>query len=478
MKKAVRTLILTVLALCVTQAAALAADSVSVQLNGEDIAFTYAEPRIVDGRTFLPVRAVFEEMGAEVSYDNGVVTARRDGRTVTMTIGSAEAVVSENGETTPLTMDVAPFIDPALGSTYVPVRFAAEALGSSVGWDADTRTVLILDTDREAASLLEGRSFTWMDKLLNYTNKYNNGIWDSGLTMTGTVKVDMSEPENGLTLALSVPVSVTASAVTQDSSKMEGNVVVTADLASARTLLTEGMEDEDIAQIDAIIAAVAKDGVSCGIRCDLTAGILYCKPDLSALGEYAALAGVQTDAWYRLDMSAIYEEQGLSLEELTAAARDIKTRDLLEMILESSLGAVPLNDTSSYQELHGIMSALVDFMSDDSFKRSGDTCVSEWSMEQDGVALKISVALSLKGDELTGYAVDMGATGSAGETGVFAFDCRMSLDEEDHLGGSVTLNVGTMVDAAFEMTGSYKQGSAAPATEPPAGAEIIDLFDL
>lgn len=64
-------------ALLGTGTSALAAESVpasapstgiSVQLDGRNLSFPDAAPEARDGRTFLPVRTVFEAMGAEVSY--------------------------------------------------------------------------------------------------------------------------------------------------------------------------------------------------------------------------------------------------------------------------------------------------------------------------------------------------------------------------------------------------------------------------
>ena len=84
-------------ALLGTGTSALAAESVpasapstgiSVQLDGRNLSFPDAAPEARDGRTFLPVRTVFEAMGAEVSYSPAAqtITAVRDGTTVTMTV--------------------------------------------------------------------------------------------------------------------------------------------------------------------------------------------------------------------------------------------------------------------------------------------------------------------------------------------------------------------------------------------------------
>ena len=88
--------------------AAEAPAGISVQLDGKNLTFTDAVPQARDNRTFLPFRAVFEAMGAVVTNDGNVITATRDGKTLTMTVGSTAATVEENGTTTAITMDVAP----------------------------------------------------------------------------------------------------------------------------------------------------------------------------------------------------------------------------------------------------------------------------------------------------------------------------------------------------------------------------------
>ena len=96
--------------------------------NGKVVTSDVA-PFVKDGRTFLPIRALGEALGAEVSFDEAtnVVTIKLDGKTVTMTLGSAVMTVGDKV----VTMDTAAYAT-AEGRTVVPVRFAAEALGFNV----------------------------------------------------------------------------------------------------------------------------------------------------------------------------------------------------------------------------------------------------------------------------------------------------------------------------------------------------------
>jgi hypothetical protein len=123
-------------AVAVVAPAAAQAQSVTVILNGQPVAFD--QPPIVRaGRVFVPLRGVFEQLGATVVYSNGQINATAHGTTVSLAIGSLQATVGGQAET----LDVAPFL---VGErTLVPLRFIAQALGAGVNWNDATSTVTI-----------------------------------------------------------------------------------------------------------------------------------------------------------------------------------------------------------------------------------------------------------------------------------------------------------------------------------------------
>ncbi|MBC5810289.1 MAG: copper amine oxidase N-terminal domain-containing protein, partial [Candidatus Eremiobacteraeota bacterium] len=102
--------------------------AVTVQVNGQTANLNPA-PIMRAGRVLVPLRGVFEQLGATVVYQNGSINATGNNRTVSLRIGSTAATV--NGQ--PQNLDVAPFIIGA--STYVPLRFVSQALGANVNWD-------------------------------------------------------------------------------------------------------------------------------------------------------------------------------------------------------------------------------------------------------------------------------------------------------------------------------------------------------
>ena len=116
---------------------AWAAD-ITVTVNGTLLGFD-VPPVIVDGRVLVPLRVIFEALGAPVGWDAATrtVTAVRGATTIRLEIGSQTAYIS--GE--PVALDVPAQIRD--GRTLVPLRFVAEALGAAVAWDGATRSITI-----------------------------------------------------------------------------------------------------------------------------------------------------------------------------------------------------------------------------------------------------------------------------------------------------------------------------------------------
>jgi len=120
------------------------AQTVTIYINGTQQ--HYDQPPIErSGRVFVPLRGVFETLGASVVYSNGVINATgRDGTTVQLTIGSHNAVVNGNQ----VSVDVAPFLIGA--RTLVPLRFISQSLGATVDYNNSNNTVSV--TSRNGGS--------------------------------------------------------------------------------------------------------------------------------------------------------------------------------------------------------------------------------------------------------------------------------------------------------------------------------------
>lgn len=115
---------------------------ISVYINSQLLS-SPVPARIVNGRTMLPMRVIFERLGAVVSWSEAdrIIFATKDDTLIVMQIDNKNIAIHKTAEmgSTHIELDVAPFIDS--GHTLVPVRAIAEALGANVEWDSETYTV-------------------------------------------------------------------------------------------------------------------------------------------------------------------------------------------------------------------------------------------------------------------------------------------------------------------------------------------------
>ncbi|MBE7063298.1 MAG: copper amine oxidase N-terminal domain-containing protein [Ruminococcaceae bacterium] len=111
---------------------------IAVLYNGNSLFFD-VPPLLEDGRTLVPLRAIFEAMEAEVSWDDRTKTvyAKRGETHIVLPVGAPS--FTKNG--TEILLDVPAKIEK--GRTLIPLRAVADALGCKVDWQGETRTVLL-----------------------------------------------------------------------------------------------------------------------------------------------------------------------------------------------------------------------------------------------------------------------------------------------------------------------------------------------
>jgi len=125
-------------------------DRPDVVVDGELLRFD-TQPLVYQNRTLVPMRMIFESLGADVSWEAATSTAvaRLGNVTLRLPIGSPK--VMKNG--TSLQLDVpAQLVN---GRTMVPVRFIAEAFGSQVDWDPKGK-VTIKSTAAPVVRIISG----------------------------------------------------------------------------------------------------------------------------------------------------------------------------------------------------------------------------------------------------------------------------------------------------------------------------------
>ncbi|WP_281486617.1 copper amine oxidase N-terminal domain-containing protein [Lysinibacillus sphaericus] len=120
-------------------ATAQAAKAITITVDGVQLK-TDQPPAMIQGRVMLPLRAIFEALGANVNWDSRsqTVTGYKGDTTVVLKMKSKVATI--DGQS--VTLDVPAQI--LRGRTMVPVRFVSEALGQEVDWNSKNQTVTII----------------------------------------------------------------------------------------------------------------------------------------------------------------------------------------------------------------------------------------------------------------------------------------------------------------------------------------------
>lgn len=163
---------------------------VNVQIDGQLQAFS--QPAIIyNDLTLVPMRELFEAIGAEVDWNEKTkkITAAKDETTIELTLHSKQAF--KNVEI--ITLDVEPMnID---GHTMVPLRFVSEAFGDEISYKKDTKLIEI-DTNKEAAndSKVSSEEKKAEDpNLLTFDEAFKKAIASS--TTIGSLKLSAKQAE-------------------------------------------------------------------------------------------------------------------------------------------------------------------------------------------------------------------------------------------------------------------------------------------
>lgn len=116
---------------------------IGVFIDGQKMYFN-VQPIITNDRVMVPLRTIFEALGATVEWEpeTETISAKKGDVEVRLTVGSAEMYINNEK----VELDAVPFI--VDGTTLVPIRAISEAFGvTKIDWDGNNKTVKIETTD-------------------------------------------------------------------------------------------------------------------------------------------------------------------------------------------------------------------------------------------------------------------------------------------------------------------------------------------
>lgn len=436
---------------------------ITVQVNGQEVPFTDAEPESKNGRTFIPVRAAFEALGAEVTWDQAdkSVTAVKGDTTVVMALDSTKAEVTKDGQKQELTMDVAPYSKG--GRTYVPVRFAAEAFSCAVGWDGDEHTVMIVDVD----ALLGDATFENLDGW--FRADLEREVPNPAKT-TGQMSLKMTMPDaQGKIQAY--PLSATFSGISTDT---KAELQMEMDFAELFALFAGGsdLSAADKAELKKLSQAAVET------RMDLESGKIYftidCPLLLTMIGEGLG----DGNLWYLMDLAKLSEAGGFDYQSYLQGIEEMLGSEYagFRELMVSVLSDLELTSAAyDYEMLQTSAEILCALLSDQAMVKSGSNYTVNWALKEDSSVLgQIKMTYQTSGDRLVGVKMEMTI-----DDGMDGMTLKMNVREDGtNTTMDMDIDLGNDLKLSFALSAKTVQANAQPAVEPPAGAQIVDIMDV
>ncbi|MFB0832163.1 N-acetylmuramoyl-L-alanine amidase [Brevibacillus laterosporus] len=121
-------------------------------------------PLISNGRTLVPVRVIAEGLGAKIDWNQQERKAKitKDNREVILQLSSKKAYINGKAQTLEATPEL------INNRMLLPLRFVGEALGATVGWDNDSRTVIV---NQPVQTQINGQSLPATEKVYHWEDK-------------------------------------------------------------------------------------------------------------------------------------------------------------------------------------------------------------------------------------------------------------------------------------------------------------------
>lgn len=364
-KRAVGLLVAAIMALGLITPAYAASDTadtggIGVVLNGEQLIFDDALPVNHDGVVMVPLRGFLEAMGAVVTFDGGAVQAAKEGTSLLFTVQNPEVQVTEDRQTHTVGLEVAPYIDPQTGRTYIPARFAAESFGYSVGWDTDKDAVVVLDIDRLTAGLDE--KFTILNKILAADAETTK----TPMKLTGEVdyKISVKADPNEAPMEIDMAGDLTG---TQFMSGSEMSLNLSIDFEKLLGNLPEGQRE--------LVAPVLKaySSIPMTVKTDGEKGVTYMKSDIFDLSPIPLPDGrtLNGDAWLKMDLGDLASMPGnpigVDYGELLKKPEEYMTAEsILNLILKGQSSFT----VGSYEDIGAFLVFFEKLLGDGAFTRN------------------------------------------------------------------------------------------------------------
>ena len=441
----------------------------SVQLNGAYVHFADAQPEKVNGRVMVPFRVIAEALGAEVTYDAGKITAKKDGETLSFALGGKQLTVTDSAGKTVKTMqlDTAPYKKG--GRTYVPVRFFAEAFGLTVQWDQDMQTAVLYDRAALVSDI--DSKFTVLNKWIKAQPSTENARTLRTVATIGAVYTAFDTIDGDKDYKVDVKAEILANG-------QATQATVTVDLrVLASYFLGDSQADDVLTAAQAALLRSALSSVKLELLCSADSGDLYLKcPAVAKIlamdkTDDADLKALSNGAWLHINWAdstfgALFSENLKILKNntFTSVGESIVTSN------ESAVTAYELGWEDFYRNIKNDVNRLNDLLGDEQFTASGSRCTAKLDKQNDdyGQTMTGSYMLNTADGSFSGTLESRSDSWNTTKT-VLTFsgsvqNCKLNVTYH-------TKNTGIL---SLDITLTTTESSVEPKNAPPAGDKIVE----
>ena len=440
----------------------------SVQLNGAYVHFADAQPEKVNGRVMVPFRAIAEALGAEVDYNAGAITAKKNGQTLAFSLGGKQLTATDSVGKTVKTvqLDTAPYKKG--GRTYVPVRFFAEALGLTVQWDQDMQTAVLYDRAALVSDI--DSKFTVLNKWIKAQPSTENARTLRTVATIGAVYTafDIIDGDKDYKVDVKAEILANGQAV---------EATVTVDLrVLASYFLDDPQADDVLTAAQAALLRSALSNVKLELLCNADSGDLYLKcpavTKILAIDETdnADLKALSNGAWHinwaDSTFGALFSENLKILKNNTfTSVGESIVASAESAVVEYEFGWEYLYDDVAYE-----VNNLNDLLGDKKFTASGSRYTAKLDKQNDdsGKTITGSCMLNTADGSFSGTLESRSDSWNTTKT-VLTFsgsvqNCKLNVTCH-------TKNTGIL---SLDITLTTTESSVEPKNAPPAGDKIVE----
>lgn len=441
----------------------------SVQLNGAYVHFADTQPEKVNGRVMVPFRAIAEALGAEVDYNAGAITAKKNGQTLAFALGGKQLTATDSVGKTVKTvqLDTAPYKKG--GRTYVPVRFFAEAFGLTVQWDQDMQTAVLYDRAALVSDI--DSKFTVLNKWIKAQPSTENARTLRTVATIGAVYTAFDTIDGDKDYKVDVKAEILANGQAVEAT-------VTVDLrVLASYFLDDPQADDVLTAAQAALLRSALSNVKLELLCNADSGDLYLKcpavAKILAIDETdnADLKALSNGAWLHINWAdstfgALFSENLKILKNNTfTSVGESIVASTESAVVEYEFGWEYLYDDVAYE-----VNNLNDLLGDKKFTASGSRYTAKLDKQNDdsGKTITGSCMLNTADGSFSGTLESRSDSWNTTKT-VLTFsgsvqNCKLNVTCH-------TKNTGIL---SLDITLTTTESSVEPKNAPPAGDKIVE----